>query len=761
MIKQINTLKNFGVYKNFNGNNLPVFNEKNIIYGWNYSGKTTLSRIFSSLQERHLNECFTDSEFKITLQDNQEITENTINTNDLKILVFNSDYIKNNLRWDSNPEINGITFDVGEAVGIRDKIQIIEKKIISVNGDEETISRKKPYKDIIDEFEDFENKKFTEESRSIKNDVFNSLIEFNKGHLKTILKQIKSNIEKNIILDIEELNKTKKLALSTNDKNIVDTIDFNIDLKKIYTSVFNLCLKEPLKTDILQILEENIPALNWVKTGINLHENKSECLFCGNNITEERTKKLKLYFGTESSKLREEIEFLLKEIDSENSNFSQINIPITKLEFYDNFQDDYEILFEQFQDIKIKVSEFLEILKKELLKKKELNIFEKQIIPQYDQILQNEIQNWKKKVNNLIESNNELYLNFDIHQNKARLVLQKHQVAQFLNTENFLEKETKSYYAQRSIERYDCYLKKAKREIEILESQLKSIVKGKEELNNFIKKFLNRDDIRIDIVNDDKFILKRGEKVAENLSEGEKTAISFSYFLVVLESLLLEKKIFEYIIFIDDPISSLDGNHIAQIYSLINSFFFRNGINPENPEQYINCFKQLFISTHNFEFFTFIKDSARINKKGTKEYYFVKRISRDESHIIKLPDSLKNYKSEYLYLFSIIHKFYENGCDENDEKFILMPNAIRRFLEIYTLMKLPGSTQEIDGRLKILASEPNELKTLHHFSHFTTFEKATRHDEALLNLGQATEELMTLIKLDNIHYESLLSAVDK
>ena len=39
------------------------------------------------------------------------------------------------------------------------------------------------------------------------------------------------------------------------------------------------------------------------------------------------------------------------------------------------------------------------------------------------------------------------------------------------------------------------------------------------------------EDIRIDVTDDDKFKLMRGEKVAQNLSEGEKTAISFAYFL--------------------------------------------------------------------------------------------------------------------------------------------------------------------------------------------------------------------------------------
>ena len=48
-----------------------------------------------------------------------------------------------------------------------------------------------------------------------------------------------------------------------------------------------------------------------------------------------------------------------------------------------------------------------------------------------------------------------------------------------------------------------------------------------------------------------------------------------------------------YIIWIDDPISSLDSNHIFFIFSLINSELF---------EDKKLKYKQLFISTHNLDF---------------------------------------------------------------------------------------------------------------------------------------------------------------
>ncbi|MBT4333678.1 MAG: AAA family ATPase, partial [Candidatus Cloacimonetes bacterium] len=50
MITKINKLKNFGIFQNFSWSDLDNFKKINLIYGWNYSGKTTLSKLFQILE---------------------------------------------------------------------------------------------------------------------------------------------------------------------------------------------------------------------------------------------------------------------------------------------------------------------------------------------------------------------------------------------------------------------------------------------------------------------------------------------------------------------------------------------------------------------------------------------------------------------------------------------------------------------------------------------------------------------------------------
>lgn len=760
MIKKLQTIKNFGVFKNFtSGTQLPDFREKNILYGWNYTGKTTLSRIFSSLKNKQIHPNFTQAEFKLQLADNSEIKHTDLAECTLNVEVFNSEYIRENLKWDTDENVNGISFDVGENVAIREEIEENLKRLEKVNGNDTVRGKKDPFQTIINEFNLFDTSKFTIESKRIKNDVFNSLIEFDKRHFATVKNSVISNLSSHVIVDESELLKVKKTSLATNDRQSIIQIEFESHLEELYNSVKEILICEPTKTDLITVLDTNSDLYYWTKAGIPLHESKSKCSFCDNKISPARIKELNSYFSNAAAKVRESISDCRKTIYSEKGRLESLNFPSSKNDYFDNNQDDYQTQLDSYQNIQNQYLDYLKHLLAELARKEKDNIFNSLDTISYDQTANEHLNKWISDTNLIIASHNNFLENFGTAQDAARTKLKKHQVAQFLIQEDYQAKEQNKIFSERCIKRYTCYMQKIGSKNKILEAQLKSVIAGQQELNNFIKKILNRDDIAIEVTTDDKFILKRGDKVAENLSEGEKTAISFSYFLVSLESFHRDKKLKDIIIFIDDPISSLDGNHIAQIYSLINSFFFRQNEDPAEPNKFVNCFKQLFISTHNFEFFSFLKDSSRINKKNTKEYYFVKRLSNNESELQGLPKSLRDYKSEYIYLFEVIYKFFEGGCQESDDKLILMPNAVRRFLEIYTLLKLPDSNDEVDARLKILMPEPHQLKTLHHFSHFTTFEKVTKHDELLMNLPEAVKELMLLLEQDLMHFNSLKKAI--
>ena len=66
-IKQIRSIKNFGIFSNYQGSQVKDFGDHNIIFGWNYSGKTTLSRMFRILERQSPHPDFKDGTFRLIL----------------------------------------------------------------------------------------------------------------------------------------------------------------------------------------------------------------------------------------------------------------------------------------------------------------------------------------------------------------------------------------------------------------------------------------------------------------------------------------------------------------------------------------------------------------------------------------------------------------------------------------------------------------------------------------------------------------------
>lgn len=99
MIKRINSIKKFGIYESYKWDNSMLdFQKYNLIFGWNYSGKTTFSRIFRCLELESLHPDFSCGKFEFELEDGTKKSETNLSKS-LEIRVFNSDYIEDNIRW--------------------------------------------------------------------------------------------------------------------------------------------------------------------------------------------------------------------------------------------------------------------------------------------------------------------------------------------------------------------------------------------------------------------------------------------------------------------------------------------------------------------------------------------------------------------------------------------------------------------------------------------------------------------------------------
>ena len=179
MIKRINRIKNLAVFHDFLWRGgIPDFSKINLIYGYNYSGKTSLSRLFSSLRDKRLHEDYPHMEFELQLQDGDRISHREISDFPLSVLVFNRDYLDKQLRISSKTEWDGIAFDLGQNADTRGLIEEVETGI-KLNKDEEG-----KHKGIIAEFQKFENEEFTAWGIDVRKKVYNKTENYDKNPAK-------------------------------------------------------------------------------------------------------------------------------------------------------------------------------------------------------------------------------------------------------------------------------------------------------------------------------------------------------------------------------------------------------------------------------------------------------------------------------------------------------------------------------------------------------------------------------------------------
>lgn len=677
------------------------------------------------------------------------IDQNNIEDFPFYVKVFNSEYIKSVFTWDDpGSEIDAISFYLGEQAGdIKKEIKCLEE----IN-DRLSKVKENRYQKKVDVFKNYnkENGEFSAKAKDIRENYLPNIFqthEFNKTHFKEEIESAKANPNQ-FLLDETEKNKFRTEALAKKDYE-EQYFDFNYPekLNDLAKKTKHLLEETAPKVGSFPDLDNDKELFDWVQKGTSIHADEDSCKFCGNKLPKNRIENLNAYYSNKLKEIQDSLRTLQTEIDQEKDKLG-IKFP-DKRNLAEVFRKKYINYSEKFEELERSYKRQLETLDKDISRKKE-NIFNSITSTPVKNISFSNIAN---EIEAIFIQHNSWLSEFETRKNDAINKLVKHYIAEYMNNEDYVSKEKAFKTAQSAIRKIDSQITINRTKINELENKLRGNLKGKEELNNSLRLLLNRDDIKIQIEND-RFILERNGYPASNLSEGEKSAIAFSYFFTELKSYRDDDppKLCDTIIFIDDPISSLDSNHIFQVRSIIKTFF-------KNED-----FTQLFISTHNFEFFSVLYDSgivSRTQKEVNRPLYFLRRTKSEETSIIKMPKTFSNYKSEYVGLYYILKEFHDEVDKSNYPHLLLLPNALRRFLELYTLSKYPSDNHTpLDKRIELIFNFSDKTyhntKLLHWFSHQNQVEKLHQHDGKILQIDSAIEELFDYIRNeDQLHWKGL------
>ncbi|TDP63002.1 AAA family ATPase [Roseateles toxinivorans] len=287
MLTGIQSLKGFGIFDEYSR---PAgthdFCDRNIIYGWNYSGKTTLSRLFHALDQRAPHPELAGCRFSLTGSDGTTITEANVAACTKTVRVFNSDFIADSLNWNGGA-FRPILLLGEEAKDAQQKIDHFERVISRCAAS--AANRQRDAQAIDDSLSEAK----TAAAKQIKTTL--GIVEvFTAAHLSQLLTVISVLDDTVHSLPADKLASDLSLANSSakDQLPLVHEVKFASGAAAVYGTARALFKQRPASLMSIESLRQQPLVASWVGQGLHLHENTDTCAFCRkrsiNRVLEQR-----------------------------------------------------------------------------------------------------------------------------------------------------------------------------------------------------------------------------------------------------------------------------------------------------------------------------------------------------------------------------------------------------------------------------------------------------------------------------------------
>jgi wobble nucleotide-excising tRNase len=794
MIEKLD-IENFGSFTGFkwdtdvlepNGN-IGRFKKLNILYGRNYSGKTTLSRVFRSFEVGQTPAKYEKPSFKVKT-DNGLWTQEQLSRQGTPIRVYNKDFVEANLEFLRNDQGDIEPFAVLGAVNkeVEQEIEKINKQLGSKETDSgirAAFSKKQTEEsnaeNLVTRKSDALKKRMQDKANSRPKGIKHNNLYGNPYYDIRDLNADIARVQAKQIESMDEVVRVEKIGLlSEKPLNTIGLLStFASHTTELNKRAVTIAGEKIQPSAPLQDLLNSAVLANWVRDGRPLHVDRDCCAFCRQPLPADLKETLSKHFNEESENLQYKIQGFLKDCESERARAIALVLP-ERNRFYSSFNARLDATDEKLSLAKVAYLQAIDDLTK-VVNERSANIFTNREITEIVIDSDFGINAALNEVNELTRLCNEHTADLGAIQRQLRDELRLSEVAAFIATIGLDEAKAEIEVDEKKLQELTNERKALEAEgrrlratLEALQAQLQDEKLGAKGVNDYLGQSLSGTNLRLEAEEEEgkatyKFRIMRGDQVAFNLSEGECSLVAFCYFLARLDDIHTHGK--KPIIYIDDPISSLDNNHIFFIYSLIESAITMPLVGSDGLEikdaagKPVNRYEQLFISTHNLEFLKYLK---RLGSSKQVERFMVSRKSTS-SCISLMPEYLRSYITELNYLFSEIHTCTDDANTAvNYHSFYNFGNNLRKFLEAFLFFKYPSNSGNKDWRLKLFFGDEvgalslvNRLTNEH--SHLEEFVDRGMVPIDCAEIARTAKFVLGAMKAkDTVQYQHFLSSIN-
>ena len=756
MIRRITRIDDAGLFKAWRPDtSMPEFERINVIYGSNGSGKSSLARLLQNAA----GSTTAPAGVELLIDDAHGGTRKVSKRDDAfwqLVRVFNKEYVDRTLRFDRDGKSDAAPLLVlGEQqIDRESQLRAAQERLDQINEElgelEPSCARSEANrrkmatstaKQIVEELQvvggRYEGRKYS--ATQVQQALAPDQVTF-EGKSIDVAADLK-------LVQGRPLN---PVAPPRSDP---------LSLAVVEQTVTNL-LVQTVTSRAIDELRENPDAAGWVQRGLELHEHRSDCLFCGGPVTAERRQQIEAHFDESVRTLQRDLARAEKLIEELRRSASVLvaSLPSGDL-LYPELQDGFAAAAETLRDEWARYQDRLDV-SATALKRKGDAIFSAAEPPEWSGPSDLSIGG----VVDVISHHNERSAAFTTTlEAAARRVELSRLAAVAPDYDNLTSEiaETQISVAALKAERRDLQTEHSR-----LNAQRLDPGPLADELTRDVAVLLGRSELTFEL-RDDRYVIERNGSPALGLSEGEKTAISLLYFLCSLreESIVGQ----EAVVVIDDPVSSLDQDVLVGVSGHIWSALVAH-----------DCKHQVFLLTHSFELFRMwsnqldrLKPPYSLSCTNMIAELRVRWRSAGTVAPTRRPTLIpwtdkklrKSLRSQYHYLFWRVGSTVIDGHDGPDllaqlEATAIIPNAARKMLEAFLAFRYPGSIGDFEASMRRAlevvpdATKHRVTRFLHHHSHNEEADLGRSVDS-----GEAVSVLMSVFELirevDRKHYTEM------
>jgi wobble nucleotide-excising tRNase len=737
---KLTPVRRYRIFRNFTwGDSLPELARYNIFYGWNGSGKTTLSSIFQAIERStalETGEC--EIYFEGGSIRGADFASDRIRP---AVRVFNRAYVDSTVFRSGTPGVPPIYF---VAEGGADKQRRIEEIGLALRGkdgkgglDAEFAVATKAVERANADFDNFTIERATEVREELRSGGQNAYNNYDKRSFRGSAErwiQLGDAAIEGALLDEKMLRELRQKKNAT----LLDAIEL-IGLPVVDVSALALLTKQVIAKTVvssaIEALTQNPRVEQWVRTGLPLHGMQSsglsakDCLFCNQPLSQERVAQLEAHFNDSYQLFINELDGVMAEVARAEQQLANVALPKTS-ELSEHLRETYVAARENLEALYIDQQAQLRWLQ-EAMSEKTKAPFKQLELASYvkeDARGKESVEPYISELRRLVGEHNRGVSNFEQTVSGARTSIENGIVAKALK--EYTAKKDAPKALQKSVDAVQENRKLLQEEAARLDREIRQHNVPADELNSELRSYLGRDELKFSVEGSGYSIERSGVR-ATNLSEGEKTAIAFLYFLKSLSGTSFDLK--NGVVVIDDPVSSLDAN------SLFCSFAYMS-------KKTVDA-KQLIIFTHNFLFLKQVKDWFSYLKPEA-QYFMVESYMEPDgraARIARMDKLLKDHQSEYHYLFRRVLQGSLMDQGHPLETYYGHPNMARRLLEIFLGFRFPAK-KDFHKRLDALKSDPAVLARIRRFVHTYSHEEGDGEDIDATMLAEAPAILAAILE---------------